>query len=182
MKYVAFLRGIGPGDPRMRNDQLRSVFERLGYRDVQSVISSGNILFTSDDADLQNLERDCKEALELHLERPCATFIRSQDEIEHLVTLQPFGEMVHSPKTYLMVTLLKSAPSKDFKFPYHSDDGTFALLDYDAKTRALFSVTDASIPNVSNVMPWVDKQFGKTNSSRTWNTILRIDKKLHTTD
>jgi hypothetical protein len=76
------------------------------------------------------------------------------------------------------VTFLKSAPDKDFKLPYHSEDGTFTVLAYDAKTRALFSVTDSSVPNVSNIMPWLEKQFGKANSSRTWNTILRIDKRL----
>jgi uncharacterized protein (DUF1697 family) len=37
MKYAAFLRGIGPGDPRMRNDQLRGVFESLGYSDIPKI-------------------------------------------------------------------------------------------------------------------------------------------------
>ena len=44
-KYVALLRGIGPGNPNMRNDKLRGVFEKLGFANVQTVISSGNVLF-----------------------------------------------------------------------------------------------------------------------------------------
>lgn len=29
-RYAALLRGIGPGNPNMRNDKLRGVFEGLG--------------------------------------------------------------------------------------------------------------------------------------------------------
>ena len=47
IKYVALLRGIGPGNPNMRNDKLRSVFEKLGFSNVKTVISSGNVLFES---------------------------------------------------------------------------------------------------------------------------------------
>ena len=46
-KYIAFLRGIGPGNPNMRNEKLRGAFEELGFKNVQSVISSGNVIFDS---------------------------------------------------------------------------------------------------------------------------------------
>ena len=44
-KYVALLRGITPSNPKLRNEKLRNVFESLGYKNVVSVISSGNIIF-----------------------------------------------------------------------------------------------------------------------------------------
>ena len=43
--YVALLRGIGPLNPNMRNEKLREVFEKLGFKTVRTVISSGNVLF-----------------------------------------------------------------------------------------------------------------------------------------
>lgn len=42
IKYVALLRGIAPTNPNMRNDKLREVFEKPGFKNVQTVISSGN--------------------------------------------------------------------------------------------------------------------------------------------
>jgi uncharacterized protein (DUF1697 family) len=47
MKYTALLRGIGPSNPNMRNEKLREVFQKLGFQNVQTVISSGNVLFES---------------------------------------------------------------------------------------------------------------------------------------
>ena len=49
MRYVALLRGIGPANPNMRNEKLRGVLEELGLANVASVISSGNLLFDTED-------------------------------------------------------------------------------------------------------------------------------------
>lgn len=46
-QYAAFLRGVAPTSPNMHNKKLRSVFEGLGFTNVTTVISSGNIIFES---------------------------------------------------------------------------------------------------------------------------------------
>lgn len=43
--YVALLRGILPLNPNMHNQKLRGVFEKLGFSNVHTVISSGNVIF-----------------------------------------------------------------------------------------------------------------------------------------
>jgi uncharacterized protein (DUF1697 family) len=65
--YVAMMRGFGPGDPNMRHDRLRPLFEGLGFTDVQPVISSGNVVFQSDATDTARLESIIETALEQHL-------------------------------------------------------------------------------------------------------------------
>jgi|GEM_PF-2527048 len=40
MKYVAFIRGVGPENPNMHGDKLTQFFEELGFSNVQTVISS----------------------------------------------------------------------------------------------------------------------------------------------
>ena len=55
-KYIALLRGIGPGNPNMRNDKLCGVFEKLGFSNVTPVISSGNVIFESDEINKKTLE------------------------------------------------------------------------------------------------------------------------------
>jgi uncharacterized protein (DUF1697 family) len=44
VKYVAFLRGINIGRA-MKMEDLRRVFESLGYDSVRTVQASGNVLF-----------------------------------------------------------------------------------------------------------------------------------------
>jgi uncharacterized protein (DUF1697 family) len=46
MRYVALLRGINVGKAkRIAMGDLRSVFDALGYRQVQTLLNSGNVVF-----------------------------------------------------------------------------------------------------------------------------------------
>src|SRR4029077_19756102 len=45
-RYVAFLRGINVGGNRvLKMDDLRKAFESLGFKDVKTVLASGNVMF-----------------------------------------------------------------------------------------------------------------------------------------
>jgi len=176
MKYIALLRGIGPGDARMTNDKLRSVFESLGFSDVKSLISSGNIIFSSNVVPSEsNIEKAIEEQLGFF--RPIV--IRNQSEIGSLLDLNPFGEFAHSQKNYTLVTFLKRPKeSLPFDIPYESLDGYFKIIYFDKKAQALFSMTDHTMVKTPKVMTWLEKQLGKDITSRTWNTIERINKKF----
>lgn len=47
MRYVALLRGIGPANPNMKGERLKSAFEEIGFTNVHPVIASGNVIFDS---------------------------------------------------------------------------------------------------------------------------------------
>src|SRR5688572_19557075 len=103
MKYVALLRGIGPGTPNMRNDKLRGVFEGLGFKNVQSVISSGNIIFETDAIDVKSLETKIEKQWP-RLGFNSTTIIRSQKQLQALVDADPFKGLTHGSSSYLLVT------------------------------------------------------------------------------
>jgi len=42
-RFVAFLRGVSPLNARM--PELKSSFEAAGFRNVRTVLSSGNVVF-----------------------------------------------------------------------------------------------------------------------------------------
>lgn len=178
MKYIAMLRGIGPGNPQMRNDKLRSVFDSLGFSDVRSVISSGNIIFSSPRKSIRQLEEDIETSIETQLGFHSTTIIRSASEIEALVKLQPFSE-AHSQKAYSLVTFLKTSPTTiPMTLPYNSPDGVSAIIEYDKASNAVFSVSDATSTKTPDVMRRLEKEFGKDITSRSWNTVQRIYKKF----
>src|SRR3546814_6333564 len=85
--YVALLRGIAPTNPKMRNAELRRVFEELGFDAVRTVISSGNVLFESPDRSRTRLESQIEAALHAHLGAPCTTIVRSRRQLERLAAL-----------------------------------------------------------------------------------------------
>ena len=171
-KYVALLRGIAPLNPNMRNDKLRGVFEELGFANVKTVISSGNVVFESPSRNIKKLEETIEKALPEQLGFTSTTIIRSKDQLQKLVDNNPFKGMEHSQKSSLNVTFLKNKTSTDTKFPYNVDNRDYILLGmYDG---AICSVIDLTSSKTPDLMLWLEKKFGKEITTRTWKTVERI--------
>jgi len=116
-KYVALLRGIAPTNPNMRNDKLRGVFEKLGFENVKTVISSGNVIFESPSRSIRKLEESIEKALPEELGFKSTTIIRSRGQIQKLVDKNPFQGMGHSQKSSLNVTFLRRKGELTLSFP-----------------------------------------------------------------
>jgi len=171
-KYVALLRGIAPLNPNMRNDKLRRVFEKLGFANVKTVISSGNVIFESPSRSVRELEARIENALSEELEFNSTTIIRSQKQVQQLVDKNPFEDREHSQKSSLNVTFLKKERKIDIKFPYQVDNRDYTLLGmYDGAICSVIDLTSAKTPDL---MLWLEKQFGKEITTRTWKTVERI--------
>lgn len=176
MKYAAMLRGIGPGNPNMRNEKLREVFEGLGFKNVRSVISSGNVLFETDSEDTRSLEAKIEHALPEKLGFNSTAIIRSQQQLKNLIKAKPYGDTLHSRESYLLVTFCKNPIKVNFELPYHPPDKSYQVVSLIDNT--LFTVTDTTSVKTPDVMTWLEKQFGKEITSRTWLTINRILKRF----
>jgi uncharacterized protein (DUF1697 family) len=173
-KYVALLRGIGPMNPNMRNDKLRGVFENLGFKNVKTVISSGNVVFETDRKDIAAMEAAIEKAWPEQLDFTSATIIRSYDELLELIANDPFKGTKHRPKTYLTVTFLKRKSSKPLKdFPPNQGSTIGAIYD-----RELCAIVDTTAAKTPDLMAKAERYFGKEITTRTWKTVERICKAL----
>lgn len=169
-KYVAFLRGITPSNPNMRNEKLRGVFEELGLAKVRTVISSGNVLFESAET-AAALEPMIEAALWENLGFHSATILRSQEDLQRLTGHNPFGGQVHSRETYLLVTFLQR-PSVQPGPPAWSDDRPYRVVaSFD---REVCTLTNTAAVKTPDVMTQLEKWYGKDITSRTWKTVERI--------
>jgi uncharacterized protein (DUF1697 family) len=176
-KYVALIRGIGPGDPQKTNDKLRGVLESLGLTNVQSVISSGNIIFESSETDVRKLESRIEVAWPEQLGFEATTIVRSQSQLQAILDADPFGGVPHGQSTYQLVTFLKQPKKLDFALPYQPEGKPYKIVGQIGDT--VFSVADNTAPKTVELMSWLERQFGKEITSRTPLTIERILKRMN---
>lgn len=90
-KYVAFLRAINVGGHTVKMDYLRSLFEGLGFANVETFIASGNVIFDSSSKSTRSLEKRIETRLESDLGYAVATFIRSTTELAGIARYKPFS-------------------------------------------------------------------------------------------
>ena len=172
--FVALIRGIGPGDPRKSNESLRGVLEELGYADVRSVISSGNVVFTAPaDADPAELGDRIEAAWPELRGFTAMTIVRSREQLAALVERLPFGDLPHGKDSYQLVTFFKQPPASRPEPPEQPGVQVLGMVD-----GALCTVHDTTLTAGPEVMKWLDQTYKKQTTSRTPLTLQRILKKM----
>ena len=113
-RYVAFLRALNVGRRFVQMDRLRSLFQAMKLRNVETFIASGNVLFDARTDDAEALERRAEKALEKALGYEVLTFVRSGDELTAVAAHEPFGDPAATPRTHLIyIGFLKTAPTDE---------------------------------------------------------------------
>src|SRR5258708_25195208 len=86
-RYIALLRGVSPMNAKM--PELRRCFERAGFSDVQTLLSSGNVAFSARAASPAALERKAEAAMAKELGRTFYTIVRPANALRQLLESVP---------------------------------------------------------------------------------------------
>ena len=81
-RYVALLRAINVGGHVVKMEKLRALFDELAFKDVETVIASGNVLFSSGAPNAAALEEKIERHLKAALGYEVTTFIRTPREMK----------------------------------------------------------------------------------------------------
>ena len=111
-RAAAFLRGMNVGGHRLSNEELRSHFLALGFREVATFRASGNIAFTAESEPHEDLARRIEQGLAAALGYAVPTFLRSAEEVREIADRQPFDPaLVSASEGKLQVGMLSSSPT-----------------------------------------------------------------------
>lgn len=91
-RYIAFLRAINVGGHTVKMETLRHLFETMGFKDVETFIASGNVVFQSPAEDTALLESTIASGLRHALGYNVATFIRTEAELIQIMAHQAFPQ------------------------------------------------------------------------------------------
>lgn len=109
--YIAFLRGINLGKRQAKSDDLKKIFSDLGFDNVQTVIASGNVIFSTKASDEAKLTTKIEKALKDTLGYDVIVFLRSEKELEDILDKDnPFRD---AEKGTTYINFLNGTPSKD---------------------------------------------------------------------
>ena len=113
-KYVAFLRAINVGGHLVKMDQLKRLFEELGFKNVETFIASGNVIFDTKTTNVKTLEAKIEKHLHKSLGYEVTTFLRSVDDLVRISKYLPFEEDdLNAEGNTLFVCFLADQPTKD---------------------------------------------------------------------
>lgn len=90
MKSVALLRGINVGGNNIiKMADPKGVFERSGYRDVATFIQSGNVVFETDELNVDRITADLEECVSLAFSLASRLIVLSRVQLERVLDEVP---------------------------------------------------------------------------------------------
>ncbi len=177
MKYLAFLRGINVGGHhKVPMADLRRELEKLGYENIITILNSGNVIFDAEEADTRGIEYTVEAHLEQFFGFSIPTIVRRSEDVFQLFQSDPFGDIELTKDIRRYISFLKEDVSSDLILPWKSQDLSYTILDH--RDRNVLSVLDLSISKTPKAMEFLEKNYGSDITTRNWNTIIRIQKKV----
>ncbi|MFT7776200.1 DUF1697 domain-containing protein [Roseateles sp.] len=167
-RYVALLRGVSPMNCRMA--VLKRCLEAAGFTDVKTLLSSGNVAFsTPRAASAAALQKRVETAMLAGAGYRFATIVRSTAHLQQLLHAQPFARHELPAGGKCVVTFLREPDAVvEVELPLTLDDAT--VLE-----RSGGEVFCVYVPNDKGpaFMRLLEKAFGKSITTRTLDTVAR---------
>jgi uncharacterized protein (DUF1697 family) len=171
---VAFLRGINNigTSKRVSMTELRRVFERLGFRDVRTLMNSGNVVFSSPTARHTVVLARIKKELPPKLGFTPLVMVLSGGDVMRTVKDNPFARIANDPSRLLVVVPKESSFRKRLKPLLAKRWGREKL----ALGRRVAYVWCARGVGESELWPAVDRALEGSCTARNLRTMTKLAK------
>ena len=169
--YIALLRGINVGRARqVAVDELRGIVASRGYRDVRTLLRSGNVVFTGPRQPPRDVAATRGRAIATQLALRVGIVVRTSAELADVVAANPLPEAVND-RTFLHVLFLAQ--------PLTAGEG--ALLDPEQFLPDVVRCSEREIyvwyrhgMSGSRTAEQLDRRLETLATDRNWNTVTKL--------
>jgi uncharacterized protein (DUF1697 family) len=171
MTYVALVRGINVGRAkRVAMGDLRAMLEDLGFRDVRTLLNSGNAVFTAPKSAPFALSERIEEAMSRRLRIAAKVTVVSVSELQAIVDAVPLSTNGRDPSR-LMVGFLRTPA--DEKRVDEVVRQKWAPDEVAKGPRAVYVWCSDGILE-SRAFEAIGRAVGDGITARNWNTVTKL--------
>ena len=173
--FVSLFRGINVGGHQtVRMDALKELYASLGFKDIITYIQSGNIVFTSDDADLSQLPGLIEDSFAQRFGFHAKVMVRTSAELEDIVDNNPFQNQPTKESKWVVVMFLATRPDSKAQENLHKTYVGPEELYIIGQEVYIYYPTGIGRSKLSNT--FLEKKLKIAGTARNWNTILQLQK------
>jgi uncharacterized protein (DUF1697 family) len=172
MRYIALLRGINlGGNNLMKMEDLRGVFEALGFENVASYINSGNFAFDTKKAAEAKLVDKIESAVEARFGKRVDVMVRSHGDIERILKNNPFAGQYENHK-HMHVLFLRERMPKEKEELLHAS--AFPGEKYDVRDREIYNLLPNGVAGSLLTKGFFEKKPRVSYTGRNWRTVEKL--------
>jgi uncharacterized protein (DUF1697 family) len=171
--YVSLFRGINVGGHhQVRMDALKELHETLGLKDVVTYIQSGNVVFSSDDANPAQLSLQIEDSFAQRFGFQVKVMVRTSAELQEIIAHSPF-QPEKEPNRILVLflaTLPEHAALEDFRQAYAGPEEFYLI------GQEVYAYYPDGMGRSKLSLTLLEKKLKAVGTGRNWNTVLQLQK------
>jgi uncharacterized protein (DUF1697 family) len=181
--YISFLRGVNmTGHNSIKMTDLSALFIKLGLKDAETFIQSGNVIF-SDHGGIPplTLSKTLEQAILERFNYIIPVMIRTNSELNDLFSANPFLKETDFDPSKMAVLFLHDEPSDDQIQKVANVD--FPPDKFMIVGREIFIYCPNGFGRTKLYTNFFEKKMGVIGTARNWKTVTTIsgiaDKKIN---
>jgi uncharacterized protein (DUF1697 family) len=171
--FVAFQLGINLGKRTVKMAELKTAMEEAGYKNVRTLLASGNVVFEASEQDDASLTKKLDALMTEKFGFEIKNIVRSMEEITDLIKQDPFKGITLTPMTRFYVTFLSEPKEPSFRIPYETPEKDYKILMVSNKEVISYLILSEG-RRTPDAMMMLAKEFGRNITTRNWNTVRKI--------
>ena len=168
MRYVGLLRAVNVGKRKVPMPRLRELCEELGHTEVETLLQSGNVVFTARKADPAAIEKAL--AAEFGFDVP--VIVRTGTQLQKVIDANPFAKEAKADGKAVHVAFA-SGPVKA-KLLDDVDRERLAPDEFAAGTQEVYLHYPNGSGRSKMSIQVFEKPLGLDLTARNWNTVLKL--------
>ena len=171
--YIALLRAVNvAGHGILPMADLRDCFVKAGFANAQTLLQSGNVVFSGAKKASTSLERLLEAETAKRLGLNTHFMVRTTPEWESLVAANPFPDLAATDPARLVVMFLKDAADpKKVKALQAAITGREVVR---AKGKQAYITFPDGQGKSRLTNAKIERALGTSSTGRNWNTVLKI--------
>jgi len=174
MRYISILRGINvSGQKKIKMSGLKSLYDSLGFHNVETYIQSGNVIFESSDKNISKLKKSIEDAIQKKYIFNVSVEIRTKLEFKKIIKNSPFGSIdLKTDGTKVLVTFLANKPTKECVTDVLKYVKLPEKLVVKGKEVYLYCPNGYGKSKLSNT--FLEKKLGVEATTRNWKSVQKL--------
>jgi uncharacterized protein (DUF1697 family) len=173
MKHIALLRAVNlPGHNKISMAALKNLIVGLGFADAQTLLQSGNVVFSGGSKTTAVLEEMLERAAAKTLGLETSFFVRTAKDWQAVIDGNPFPREAKDDPSHLLAVI-----TKDVVDPAGVTALQKAIVGRElvrAKGRCVYVVYPDGIGRSKLTPSLFEKFLPLRGTGRNWNTVLKL--------
>jgi uncharacterized protein (DUF1697 family) len=175
--YVGLLHSIViDAKRRVVMSELRAIAQSLGHTNVRSLVSSGNLVFETNEISVPAIEQALEKAFAAFHGKHVDIIVKTAEDWRRIVASNPFPAESGTAPDRVGIRIMRDAlrpDLADFLRPYQTDGERVAIVDGHVWVHYQ---GQASLSKLAGQL--TPRRMGGIGTARNWNTVRRLGEML----